>query len=438
MTETRQKQNPKPAIATRKDQAGKAANHNPRRRPLPQPVDRKTIFAKTFATTLGHAALVWRGDVIKAVFLPEKKFAVIEGRCRQAGAALAGKVAIPDRIAAAIKQIINYFAGEEHSFKKIKLDMTDIPAFRQLVYKELQKIGPGCTVSYGELGEACGKNSAARAIGGAVGANPFPLLIPCHRVINADGSLGGFSAGAGLDLKAQMLRLEGIRVSKEPPMRILPPETFGDIDIAGAIKHLSAADADLGRFIKVAPAFNLQCDTQASPFMALLESIVYQQLTGKAAATIFARLLNLFSNRDNLSPLDIIRAEDDELKSAGLSGSKIAAIRDLAEFAADGRLPDHKALQQMSDSEIISRLTSIRGIGRWTVEMLLIFKLGRPDVMAADDYGLRKGLAVIRNTPESLPDPQTLARQARSWQPFRSIAAWYLWRASEMAKAKPA
>ncbi|MDD3148906.1 MAG: methylated-DNA--[protein]-cysteine S-methyltransferase, partial [Candidatus Riflebacteria bacterium] len=341
----------------------------------------------------------------------------------------------PGRVAAAITQIQKYFAGEEYDFRKIKIDPGDLPPFRRRLYNELQKVGHGCTVSYKALAEMCEKPGGARAVGMAAGANPLPLLIPCHRIVNADGGLGGFSAAGGVELKARMLRHEGLCVLENQPFRLCQPALLSDIDISSAITCLSESDADLGRFISMAPAFNLRCDNLSSPFQALLEAIVYQQLTGKAAATIFSRLLRLFSDGTSVTPLDIIRASDEELRSAGLSGAKVAAIRDLAEFAASGRLPELKHLQRMSDREIITRLSQIRGIGRWTVEMLLIFKLGRVDVMAADDYGLRKGLAVIRGA-QTLPDAKELAREALRWRPFRSIAAWYLWRASEAAKLK--
>ncbi len=392
-------------------------------------------FYVIFSTAWGKAAVAWKGDAITALLLPEKSTASLKNSCRKAFAESIESDNLPERIAAAILQIQKYFAGEEFEFKKIKLDLTGLPPFRQLIYRELQKIEAGCTVSYKSLAEMCGKPGGARAAGGAVGANPIPLLIPCHRVINSDGGLGGFSSGGGLDLKAKMLRREGINISAAPPYRLCPPTLLKDVDIAAAIEHLSKVDVELGRFIKIAPEFNLKCDNLSSPFQALLEAIVYQQLPGKAAATIFGRLLQLFSGGNSVSPLDLIRVSDEELRAAGLSGPKIAAIRDLAEFAAAGRLPDLKTLQRMPDLEIISNLSKIRGIGRWTVEMLLIFKLGRADVMAVDDYGLRKGLAAIRGTPQLLPSTKELARQSLCWQPFRSIAAWYLWRAAEAAKS---
>ena len=387
-----------------------------------------------FGTAWGVAAIAFKNGAATAFFLPEKSAAQLKQRVLQARPGITEEPAPPLGIAGAVEQIQKYFAGESYSFKKIKIDLSETSEFARQIYLQLQKIETGYTTSYKGLATACSRPTASRAIGRIVGANPLPLLIPCHRVVASDGSLGGFSAAGGTETKVRMLRHEDIPVSGGLPYRLKTPERLEEIDTGAAIEHLCRADKDLGQFIKQAPKFNLKCDNLASPFQALLEAIVYQQLTGKAAATIFKRLLSLFSANGSVSPLDIIRASDEELRSAGLSGAKIAAARDLAEFAASGRLPDLKSLRRMPDHEIIAILTQIRGIGRWTVEMLLIFKLGRTDVMAADDYGLRKGLAVIRKQPQNLPTAKELAQHALSWRPFRSIAAWYLWRAAEAAK----
>lgn len=397
-----------------------------------------------FSTAFGKCAVAWRGGVITALLLPENSASDLMQKCSHFSSSnsLADfhgrkkpEKSMPASITKAILQIQKYFAGEEFNFKRIKIDLTGVSPFYQRVYSELQKIETGCTISYKGLAQRCESPGASRAVGSAVASNPIPLLIPCHRVINADGHLGGFSAGGGLELKARMLRHEGVELTTTGPVRLQRPPLLSDIDLDSAIEHLAKVDLKLGRFIKAAPRFNVKCDSFISPFQALLETIIYQQLNGKAASTIFSRVLGLFSGNNVVLPLDIIRATDEELRSAGLSGAKIAAARDLADFAISGRLPDLKTLQRMPDREIIATLTQIRGIGRWTVEMLLIFKLGRADVMAIDDYGLRKGLAVIRGTPQTLPSPSELANQGLIWKPFRSIASWYLWRASETAKS---
>ncbi len=167
------------------------------------------------------------------------------------------------------------------------------------------------------------------------------------------------------------------------------------------------------------------------PFDALAESIAYQQLSGKAAATIFGRVRALYPGRKLLDPQLVLDTPDETLRAAGLSGSKTAALKDLAAKALDGTVPSAAALRRMSDDEIIARLTSVRGIGKWTVEMLLLFDLGRLDVWPVDDYGVRKGFAKTYGWAE-LPKPKELQEIGEKWRPYRSVAAWYFWRALEL------
>src|SRR3984893_6917114 len=164
------------------------------------------------------------------------------------------------------------------------------------------------------------------------------------------------------------------------------------------------------------------------PFEALAESIAYQQLSGKAAATIWGRVRALYPKRRKLDPKLVLVTPDKKLRAAGLSGSKVAALKDLAAKTIDGTVPSARALAKMTDEEIIERLVSVRGIGRWTVEMLLLFDLGRPDVWPVDDYGVRKGFAKTFGR-RKLPTPKQLMKIGEKWRPYRSVAAWYFWRA---------
>ncbi len=161
---------------------------------------------------------------------------------------------------------------------------------------------------------------------------------------------------------------------------------------------------------------------------ALAESIAYQQLSGKAAATIFGRVRGLYPRRKYLDPEKILATPDETFRAAGLSRNKIAALKDLAAKTIDGTVPAGRALIRMSDDEIITRLTTVRGIGRWTVEMLLLFDLGRPDVWPVDDYGVCKGFAKTFGK-RKLPTPKQLMKLGEKWRPYRSVAAWYFWRA---------
>ena len=195
-----------------------------------------------------------------------------------------------------------------------------------------------------------------------------------------------------------------------------------------AHRHLSATDPRLAALIARSLPYNITPSLSIRPFDALAESIAYQQLSGKAAATICGRVRALYPRRKYLDPEQILVTPDDTLRLAGLSRNKIAALKDLAAKTIDGTVPSSRAFARMSDEEIIARLITVRGIGRWTVEMLLLFDLGRPDVWPVDDYGVRKGFAKTFGR-RKLPAPKQLMKIGEKWRPYRSVAAWYFWRA---------
>ncbi len=174
--------------------------------------------------------------------------------------------------------------------------------------------------------------------------------------------------------------------------------------------------------------YHIKPPASTRPFDALAESIAYQQLSGKAAATIWSRVRALYPRRKYLDPKLILETLDERFRAAGLSRSKIAALKDLAAKTLDGTVPSAPALSRMTDEEIIARLTTVRGIGRWTVEMLLLFDLARPDIWPVHDYGVRKGFAKTFGR-RKLPTPKQLLKFGEKWRPYRSIAAWYFWRA---------
>jgi 3-methyladenine DNA glycosylase/8-oxoguanine DNA glycosylase len=216
-----------------------------------------------------------------------------------------------------------------------------------------------------------------------------------------------------------------------------------NLDHTSACEHLTRVDRQLAKIIARSGPCHLQQETTQSIFEALLESIIYQQLNGKVAATITGRVKALFPENTKRirtrrglvdgfpTPEQILAASEEHLRSAGLSRAKMLAIRDLAAKALDGTVPTVKQAHKMSDEELIERLDSVRGIGRWTVEMLLMFRLGRPDVLPVGDYGVRKGFARMRKLAE-LPKPKELMAYGERWKPYRSVASWYMWRAAEM------
>ena len=207
-----------------------------------------------------------------------------------------------------------------------------------------------------------------------------------------------------------------------------------------AVAHLKERDAKLGALIDRVGALTMRLDSAPSPFESLLESILYQQLHGKAAATIHRRVREYF--RGDPTPQAMIDTPDERLRAAGVSGNKIKAMKDLAAKTLDGTVPSHAAIKKMPDADIVERLTEVRGIGPWTVEMLLIFRMGRPDVLPVTDYGVRKGYALtFMRLPKSrpvaasdLPKPDVVFKRGMRWKPFRSVASWYLWRACDLAK----
>lgn len=197
-----------------------------------------------------------------------------------------------------------------------------------------------------------------------------------------------------------------------------------------AIRHLSSVDATLAKLIERAGPFNLPIRRMHNPFEALARNIIYQQLHGNAAAAIHQRVLALFG-KQKLSPQDILEASEESLRGAGLSGAKLAAIKDLAAKTLDGTVPTLARLRRMSDEEIIEKLIQVRGIGRWTVEMLLIFRLGRPDVLPVGDFAVCKGFSIVYGLKD-LPKPKELIHYGERWKPFRSVASWYMWRVHEL------
>lgn len=194
-----------------------------------------------------------------------------------------------------------------------------------------------------------------------------------------------------------------------------------------AIRALSRSDPTLARVLRRVGPITLEPDRGETPYRSLVRAVAYQQLTGKAAATILRRVVALFPGRRFPRPEDLLATPDDVLRAAGLSRAKAAAVKAIAQATLDGVVPTTRAIARMDDEEIVARLTTIRGVGRWTVEMLLIFKLGRPDVLPATDYGVRKGFALAYRL-DALPAPRALLEHGERWRPYRSYAALSMWR----------
>jgi len=203
-------------------------------------------------------------------------------------------------------------------------------------------------------------------------------------------------------------------------------------DLAEATKHLAERDECLKRLIGETLPFQIDVADAQSPYEALLESIAYQSISGKAAATIFGRVKALSASGRAPTPQEILKLRKPVLRKAGLSGAKILAMKDLAQKTIEGIVPSFEEAQELSDEELVERLVSVRGIGAWTVEMFLIFRLGRPDVLPVHDLGVKKGWAITYGK-KHMPKPKELLAFGERWRPYRTVASWYMWRACQRA-----
>jgi DNA-3-methyladenine glycosylase II len=200
---------------------------------------------------------------------------------------------------------------------------------------------------------------------------------------------------------------------------------------AKAVAHLKAADPALAAIIDAVGPFRMELKVSRSLFGALAEAIVYQQLSNKAAATIYGRVEALYPRAtEGFTPRHILKTEGEKLRGCGLSRAKVLAVQDLARRVAGGELPTLDEAHSLPDAELVERLVKVRGIGRWSAEMFLMFRLGRPDVLPLDDYSLRKAYAKAFRK-RALPSPQALEKAGEKWRPYRTVASWYLWRVLE-------
>jgi methylated-DNA-[protein]-cysteine S-methyltransferase len=397
-----------------------------------------------FETAVGPCAIAWGPIGIRGVQLPEGSPAAT--RARVAGDfPQAADAEPPPEVRRVIDGIVSLLQGAATDLSGVPLDMDGLPEFHRAVYTAVRTIPPGETLTYGQVAAQAGRPGAARAVGQALGRNPFAIVVPCHRVVAAGGTIGGFSAGGGVATTARLLALEGTplphpgRGSKSEGAAAVEPGGEAptlDFDADAALRHLRRADAALARLIDTVGPYRLPAVTATTTFEALAEAIVYQQLSGKAAATIFGRFCSAVSGADASgapgcpTPEQVLAASDEALRACGLSGSKQRALRDLSRRTVDGEVPALAETRAMDDEAIVERLVRVRGIGRWTAEMFLMFTLGRPDVLPVDDYGLRRGFQGTFRTRE-MPDRDEVARRGARWAPYRSVASWYLWRAAE-------
>jgi methylated-DNA-[protein]-cysteine S-methyltransferase len=383
-----------------------------------------------FPTAIGSVGVAWTPRAIVAIQMPRPTPAETVGAVSELAAG-APRSEPPVFVRDAQLLIRRHVAGELNDLRGVRVDYGGLTPFQRRVCESARRIPIGDTRSYGEVAEMAGAPGAARAVGQVMATNRLPLIIPCHRVLAAGKRAGGFNAAGGVSTKARLLAIEGMKL-RTP--RSSTAGTWPLFDAHEATAHLSKVDPILGRHIRQIGPFSIRRREALGTYEMLAESIVYQQLNGKAAATIAGRVKAVFGRESTDTyppPAVFLSAAEEKLRAAGLSRNKLASIRDLADKVMSGSIPPMLELEVLGDDEIVERLTVVRGIGRWTVEMLLMFRLGRSDVLPADDFGVRKGFGRLFLNGR-MPTQEQLQKHAERWRPFRSVASWYMWRAAEL------
>ena len=375
---------------------------------------------KTFPTALGICGVSWSEQGVTGFCLPEADGSAIEKRLRARTGLRTSATKAPAWINALVLSVKSHMKGDAQSFADVPLVIDGDSEFTHAVYRAAQQIPAGSVLTYGELAAVMGKPGASRAVGTALGKNPIPLLVPCHRIVAAGGKLGGFSAPGGLDVKSALLDCEGVALKK--PEVISTPARWQK-----AITALQRQDKKMAALIKQVGPLSFAAHQREEPLTSLISAIISQQLSTKAAATIFKRVSALISVDGIVHAERLLRTDDEALRAAGLSYMKVSYLKDLAQKSIAGELPTLAQLQHLSDEQIIKRFTHIKGVGRWTVEMYLIFNLGRADVFPVLDLGVRKGIARLFKL-DATPAADACASYGEKWRPYRSVASLYLWR----------
>jgi O-6-methylguanine DNA methyltransferase len=376
-----------------------------------------------FETPLGVCGIAWKEPetsrlqpVVTFVQLPEATRGLTERRIAGRSGGRKARL-VPPGIAGIIKKIQKHLHGGLQDFQDIMVDLDGAGPFARRVYEGARKIPAGRTMTYGALATDLNRPTASRAVGQALGKNPIPLIIPCHRVLASGNKPGGFSAHGGVTTKARLLAIEGATLGT-------PATIKSKRDLLRAAALLKKQDPRLAGCLARPIEFNLRPDH--SPYATLIEAVVHQQLSPKAASTILGRVTHLYPGSKIPDPAELLKTGDELLRNAGLSKAKIKALKDIATKTLDGTVPSSEEIVSLSNEEIIKRLTSIYGVGQWTVEMMLIFNLGRLDVFPVDDYALRKSMSEVFGMKE-VPTPKQLNALGALWRPYRTVASLYLW-----------
>jgi methylated-DNA-[protein]-cysteine S-methyltransferase len=375
-----------------------------------------------FETRLGPCAVEWSEVGVKRLVLGRTAEALRE-EFRARGVLESRRR--PPFVHEATARLKRHLSRRPQDFGSLPLDLGRASPALHDVALALRDIPAGSTIEAEALAARLALPGGAVRLRQLLARNPVPFLLPGHRVLGPEGRLGPW--GGGEALHERLLSLETMA---HPPLHAADGAPKAR-RVDEALAHLRRRDPLLGELMERVGPFVLKLRRDHSPYEALARSIVGQQITGRAAQAILARLALHFGTPGVPPPERIRNATDAQLRAAGLSGGKARAFRDLAAHALAGDVPSWAVLRRWPDEQILSTLTEIHGVGRWTVEMLLLFRLGRPDVLPLGDLGIQKGFARTF-TRGRLPSARELQRRGWRWRPFRSIASWYLWRALEL------
>ena len=364
-----------------------------------------------FSTPLGPVGVAWSPRGVGRVVIGPSDAQEIAPQLQDHDPQAVRRKRLPPPLADLPARIKAHLGGRPDPLLDVPVDLAGRSDFARAVLNELRRVAPGQTVTYGELAARAGRPGAARAVGRIMGANPVPIVVPCHRCLGADGSLTGFSSAGGIWLKARLLFAEGVVRNAEH---------------AAGMAFLARRDPVLRRIIKATGPYAALPDKPQPAYEVLVTAIVHQQLSVKAGRTIAARVRDLTPGPRYPRPQELLACKDAALRACGLSNMKVRFVQDLAAHICDGRLK-LSALHRLDDEQVIEKLCAVKGIGRWTAQMHLLFHLGRLDVWAVDDLGLQKAAANLYglDQPVTKTVMETLGER---WRPYRSIASWYLWR----------
>lgn len=354
----------------------------------------------TFSTSLGVRGVSWTVGGIGSFSLPEAAGRSIETRLTNITGRTKASLSPPPWVKEVMRKVKAHMRGHAQDFSAIPLDFGRISEFMLSVFQAARKIPAGTVMTYRELADLIGKPHAARAVGSALGKNPIPLIVPCHRVIASSGKPGGFSAAGGLATKVALLECEGVHLIKP---RVLATSA----QWRRAVIALQKQDEAFSRLVSNLEPLEFRPLLDQEPLTALVSAVVSQQLSSKVAATILKRVSSLISANGHPSPRKILNTPDAELRTAGLSFAKVSFVKDLAEKYMEGKLSPLEKLKRMSDEQIIGEFTQIKGVGRWTAEMYLIFNLGRADVFPTLDFGVRRAISQVFGLPK-IPEPKAI------------------------------